>query len=203
SDSAATFDRGGISAKTAAISGLERAAARLQTLDQNEIGWQIEVIRENLNQQSTEPSRGKPGPSPDTSVAPAPDKALFAAEADKIAAELAQQAIRRGDSAAWIGLDWLGDSEVFQLVCLGPDLYNGATGIALFLAAHGTVRGHAASTKLALAGLAHIRRNLNSRSAARFARSLGIGAATGLGSIVYGFCVIAKCTGSAALLLDG
>jgi lantibiotic modifying enzyme len=43
---------------------------------------------------------------------------------------------------------------------------------------------------------------LNSRSAARFARSLGIGAATGLGSIVYGFCVIAKCTGDTALLRD-
>jgi type 2 lantibiotic biosynthesis protein LanM len=202
SDSAAIFDLGGISAKTAAMPGLKRAAARLQTLDQNEIGWQIEVIRENLNQQSAGPSNRKLGPSLDTSVAPAPDKALFAAEADKIAAELAQQAIRRGDSAAWIGLDWLGDSEVFQLVCLGPDLYNGATGIALFLAAHGAVRGHAASAELALAGLAHIRRNLNSRSAARFARSLGIGAATGLGSIVYGFCVIAKCAGSAALLQD-
>jgi lantibiotic modifying enzyme len=43
---------------------------------------------------------------------------------------------------------------------------------------------------------------LNSRSAARFARSLGIGAATGLGSIVYGFCVIGKCAGDAALLQD-
>jgi len=202
SDGVAIFDLGGISAKTAAMPGLDRAAARLQTLDQNEIGWQIEVIRENLNQQSAGPSNRKPGPSLDTSVAPAPDKALFAAEADKTAAELAQQAIRRDNSAAWIGLDWLGDSEVFQLVCLGPDLYNGATGIALFLAAHGAVRGHAASAELALAGLAHIRRNLNSRSAARFARSLGIGAATGLGSIVYGFCVIAKCAGNAALLQD-
>jgi class II lanthipeptide synthase len=202
SDGAAISDLGGISAETAAMPGLDRAAARLQTLDQNEIGWQIEVIRENLNQQSAGPSNRKPSPSLDTSVAPAPDKALFEAEADKIAAELAQQAIRRGDSAAWIGLDWLGDSEVFQLVCLGPDLYNGATGIALFLAAHGAVRGRAASAELALAGLAHIRRNLNSRSAARFARSLGIGAATGLGSIVYGFCVIAKCAGDAALLQD-
>ncbi len=202
SDGVAISDLGGISAETAAMPGLDRAATRLQTLDRNEIGWQIEVIRENLNQQSVGTSNHKPRPSLDSSVATAPDKALFEAEADKIAAELAQQAIRRGDSAAWIGLDWLGDSEVFQLVCLGPDLYNGATGIALFLAAHGAVRGHAASTELALAGLAHIRRNLNSRSVARFARSLGIGAATGLGSIVYGFCVIAKCAGNAALLQD-
>jgi len=127
---------------------------------------------------------------------------VFKAEVERIAAELAQHAIRRGRSAAWIGLDWLGDSEVFQLVGLGPDLYNGATGIALFLAAHGAVSGHAPSTELALAGVAHIRRNLTSRSAARFARSLGIGAATGLGSIVYGFCVIAKCAGQASLLQE-
>ncbi|MFZ1150069.1 MAG: type 2 lanthipeptide synthetase LanM family protein, partial [Xanthobacteraceae bacterium] len=202
SDGAAISDLGGISALTAATPGLDRAGARLQTLDQNEIGWQIEVIRENLNQQSAGPSNRKRSPSVDTGVAPAPDKAVFKAEADKIAAELAQHAVRRGRSAAWIGLDWLGDSEVFQLVCLGPDLYNGATGIALFLAAHGAVSGHTPSTELALAGLAHIRRNLNSRSAARFARSLGIGAATGLSSIVYGFCVIAKCAGNVVLLQE-
>jgi type 2 lantibiotic biosynthesis protein LanM len=202
SNGTAVCDLGGTSAPTAAISGLDRAGARLQTLDRNEIDWQIEVIRENLNQQSAGPGNRKLGPSVDIGVAPAPDKAVFKAEADKIAAELTQNAIRRGGSAAWIGLDWLGDSEVFQLVCLGPDLYNGATGIALFLAAHGAVRAHAASAELAVAGLAHIRRNLNSRSAARFARSLGIGAATGLGSIVYGFCVIGKCAGDAALLQD-
>jgi len=202
SDGTAISDLGGISALTAATPGLDRAGARLQTLDQNEIGWQIEVIRENLNQQSAGPSNRKRSPSVDTGVAPAPDKAVFKAEADKIAAELAQHAVRRGRSAAWIGLDWLGDSEVFQLVCLGPDLYNGATGIALFLAAHGAVSGHTPSTELALAGLAHIRRNLNSRSAARFARSLGIGAATGLSSIVYGFCVIAKCAGNVVLLQE-
>ena len=52
SDGAAISDLGGIAAQTAATPGLDRAGARLQTLDQNEIGWQIEVIRENLNQQS-------------------------------------------------------------------------------------------------------------------------------------------------------
>jgi type 2 lantibiotic biosynthesis protein LanM len=202
SDGVAISDLSGITAHTAATPGLDRAGARLQALDQNEIGWQVEVIRENLNQPSAGPSNRKRSPSVETGVAPAADKALFKTEADKIAAELAQHAIRRGRSAAWIGLDWLGDSEVSQLVCLGPDLYNGATGIALFLAAYAAVSGHAASAELAVAALAHIRRNLGSRGAARFARSLGIGAATGLGSIVYGYCVIAKCVGNATLLQE-
>jgi class II lanthipeptide synthase len=201
-DGTAVSDLTGISAQTAATPGLDRARARLQTLDPNEIAWQIDVIRENLSQQSGAPSKHKRSAIVDTGLTAPIDAGLFKAEADKIAAELAEHAVRRERSAAWIGLDWLGDSEVFQLVCLGPDLYNGASGIALFLAAHAVVRGHAASAELALAGLAHIRRHLNSRSAARFARSLGIGAATGLGSIVYGLCVIGKCLGNAALLRD-
>ncbi len=74
----------------------------------------------------------------------APGKETFLAEADKIAADLSRHAIRQGPSAAWIGLDWLGDSEVAQLVPLGADLYNGLSGIALFLAAHAAVSGEQA-----------------------------------------------------------
>ncbi len=76
---------------------------------------------------------------------------FFRTEADRIAAEIAHHAIRRGPGAAWIGLDWLGDAEVFQLVCLGPDLYNGTTGIALFLAAHAAATGSAASGRIGAA----------------------------------------------------
>ena len=118
------------------------------------------------------------------------------AEADKIAAELTRYAIRKGPAAAWIGLDWLGDSEVVQLVPLGADLYNGVSGIALFLAAHAATTGSESSRELALAAVAHLRKTLKGRNAARMARSLGIGGATGLGSIVYAFAVMAK------LLLD-
>ena len=129
-------------------------------------------------------------------------KPSFIAEADRIAAEIARYAIRRGPAAAWIGLDWLGDSEVFQLVCLGPDLYNGATGIALFLAAHAAATGHQPSGELALAALSHLRKNLTSRNVPRLARALGIGAATGLGSIVYALAVMAKCLDDRDLLAD-
>ena len=136
----------------------------------------------------------------DTGTAPAPE--IFIAEADRIASEIARLAVRRGPGAAWIGLDWLGDAEVFQLVCLGPDLYNGATGIALFLAAHAAVTGNQASGELALAGLSHVRKNLKGANAPRAARSLGIGAATGLGSVVYAFAVIAECLRNDDLFAD-
>jgi len=135
-------------------------------------------------------------------VAGAPAEEIFAAEADRIAAEIGRQAIRRGPGAAWIGLDWLGDSEVFQLVCLGPELYNGVSGIALFLAAHAQVTGSALSRELALAGLARLRKTLRGRNAPRLARSLGIGGAAGLGSIAYALTVISKSLRDDALLAD-
>jgi class II lanthipeptide synthase len=202
SDGTIVHDASGISVRTAAIPGLERAQARLHNLDEAEIAWQVEVIRENTNVQSPAAKRLPGAEFIGGDARAVPGKQWYIAETGKIADELSHRAIRRGPGAAWIGLDWLGDSDVFQLVCLGPDLYNGATGIAFFLAAHAAVAANAGSRELALAGVAHIRKNLNSRNAPRLARSLGIGAATGLGSIVYALAAMARCLGDAKLRED-
>jgi type 2 lantibiotic biosynthesis protein LanM len=205
SDGDEIADATGVSVHTAATPGLARARARLAALDDREIAWQVEIIRENTNSivpaQPEPPGRqaARDGGIAATTV---PASEAFRAEADRIAAELSRYAIRRGPGAAWIGLDWLGDSEVFQLVCLGPDLYNGSTGIALFLAAHVAATGDQASGELARAGIAQLRKNLKSRNAPRLARTLGIGAATGLGSIVYAFAAMAKLLASRDLLAD-
>ena len=105
---------------------------------------------------------------------------------------MATYAVRRGPAAAWIGLDWLGDAEVFQLVTLGTDLYNGTAGLSLFLSAHAAVAEQSASRELALAGVARVRKQIKSRNAARIARSLGLGGGTGLGSIVYALTAMSK-----------
>jgi type 2 lantibiotic biosynthesis protein LanM len=200
SDGTAIADAVGTTAETAAASGLARARARVQNLNEKEIGWQIEVIEENTGAvTSTVDTTAPELAGEDTAVA---TKETFLAEADRIAAELSRHAIRRGPGAAWIGLDWLGDAEVFQLVCLGPDLYNGAAGIALFLSAHAAVAGAKPSAELALAAVARLRTNLSSRSAARLARALGTGGATGLGSIVYAFAAMGKLLGDDGLLAD-
>ncbi len=199
-------DETGILTHSAATAGLDRARARVHGFDEQEIAWQLKVIRQNLS------SIARPaGPSASSAElkqallsdrAAAPANEIFIAEADKIAEELSHYAIRRGPGAAWIGLDWLGDSEVFQLTCLGPELYNGASGIAVFLAAHAAVTGRKSSGELALAGLSHLRKNLRSRNAARMARSLGIGGATGMGSIVYALTVISNLLHDHNLLAD-
>ncbi len=207
SDGSAIGDGAGIAVRTDATPGLARARARLQNLDDREIAWQIDVIGANTNAivpAAADPARQQ-APRDEVArggAAIAPTREIFIAEADRIAAELSRHAIRRGPGAAWIGLDWLGDSEVCQLVCLGPDLYNGTTGIAVFLAAHAAATGSEHSAELALAAIARLRRNLKSRNAARMARLIGIGGATGLGSIVYALTAMAKGLGRAELRAD-
>jgi len=205
SDGNAIADNTGVAVQTAATPGLTRARERLANLDDREIAWQVEIIRENTNA-IVPPPEPPPRQAADAGGAAAAATASpaerFRAEADRIAAELSRYAIRRGPGAAWIGLDWLGDSEVFQLVCLGPDLYNGSTGIALFLAAHAAATGAEESGELALAGIAHVRKSLKSRNAPRLARTLGIGGATGLGSIVYALAAMAKLLDRRDLLAD-
>ena len=187
--------------------GLQRARARVAALSEAEIAWQIEVIRLNLSgvagsaDVTSADDRPKALACPEAAATPAP--ALFLAEADRIADELSRQATREAVAAAWIGLGRVRDSEVSQLTVLGPDLYNGACGIAIFLAAHAagaTRRG--SSAELALAAVSQLRHDLSSRSAPRLARSLGIGGATGLGSIVYGLAAASKLLGDAELLAD-
>lgn len=195
-------DATGVITRTAAPSGLDRARARVRSFDAREIAWQADVIRANTAPSKPVRSARAAELLAQTGVPVAATKEIFVSEADRIAAELSECAIRRGSDAAWIGLDWLGDAEAFQLACVGPDLYNGVSGIAVFLAAHAAVTKHAPSAELALAGIAHLRKKLKDRNAARFARSLGIGGAIGLGSLVYALTVMSKSLRDDGLLAD-
>jgi class II lanthipeptide synthase len=187
-------DANGVLLRLDSSSGLDRARSRLDALDAQEIAWQLDVIRENTRPLAKANMASETlVPAGDASrTALSNSTAAFITEADKVALQLSRHAIRRGRSAAWIGLDWLGDSDLFQLVCLGPDLYNGVSGIAVFLAAHGAATGSRHSLDLALAAMAQLRGRLRSRNGARTARLLGIGGATGLGSIVYALTVISR-----------
>lgn len=202
SDGHAVRDFESAVATLAGPSGLDRARERVRNFDQPEIAWQIAVIRANTTQSTPVSSADAARLLLRTDIAFTTAQDSFASEADRIAAEISEHAIRRGRSAAWIGLDWMGDAEAFQLAPLGPDLYNGVSGIAVLLAAHAAVTRHEPSAELALAALTHLRKKLKDRNAARFARSLGIGGATGLGSVIYAMTVIAKSLGRRDLLSD-
>jgi type 2 lantibiotic biosynthesis protein LanM len=199
-------DATGILVETSAASGIDRARARVRSFHGQDIALQIEIIRENASSASRSVDLSatkfelRELVHPEAPVARTTD--IFVAEAGEIAGELSRHAIRRGPGAAWIGLEWLGDSEVSQLAPLGPDLYNGFCGIAVFLAAHAAVSGSKCSEEPARAAVSHLRKNLRSRNAARMARALGIGGATGLGSIVYALAVMSKCLKDPALAAD-
>jgi type 2 lantibiotic biosynthesis protein LanM len=203
-------DATGISMRTDATTGLDRARIRMGALSEREIAWQVEVIRQNTAAVSKSAGRSAAVAGARRALhdegAGKPRRELFMLEADRIAAELASLAMRRGPGAAWIGVDWLGDSEVSQLVALGPDFYNGSSGIAVFLAAHAATRSGTAagdtSGELARAAVADVRKKLRSRSAARLARSLGVGGGTGVGSVVYALTLMSGFLREDGLLAD-
>src|SRR5262249_23199172 len=129
SDGNVIRDATSISVRNEATAGIHRARARVQGWDAGDIALQIEVIRQStaVISRSAVPKPVNVAPRrplrPDAAVVP--NKEIFLAEAERIAAEIFNLAIRKGPSAAWIGLGWLGDSEVFQLVPLGAGLYDG------------------------------------------------------------------------------
>ncbi|MGV0790206.1 type 2 lanthipeptide synthetase LanM family protein [Mycolicibacterium sp. XJ1819] len=191
----------GVEVRVAAAPGLQRARERLQHLDEDEIAWQTTVVRQTAsfvaeaNSAHSAGQRLKGDPVADPSAA-------AMAEANAVAAEIARYATRRGTGAAWIGLSWLPDSDVSQLAVVGDDLYNGTSGIALFLAAHAKTAQQPESADLAMAAIAHLRAQLRSSQAARMARLLGIGGTSGLGSVIYALLTMSRLLGDDDLAAD-
>lgn len=194
--------------RTNAKPGLEQAAERLTGWSEAEIDYQIEIIKISTSFVSRSDS-GDNGDAKylgtrkiEQSRSVELYSTVLAAEAARIAATVQQHCTVKDRSAAWIGLDWLGDSEVGQLVALGSDLYNGSSGIALFLAAYSRYANDPVSRELALKALAATRQQCTQPSAARWARGLGIGGASGLGSVIYALTVTSGLLNDDSLLKD-
>jgi len=132
---------------------------------------------------------------------PAPDPFVEAAGA--IAGQLRAHArpVRSG------GVVWLAPEQPERAAgappaVLGPHLYDGTVGIALFLAAVDRVRGGTENRELVLQAVSPLRRLLGELARdperARGTR-LGIGGLAGLGSFLYGLARVAEWTGDEAL----
>ena len=190
-----------------AISGLDRARSRFENLTHDEIAWQTKVIElstfsvSSSNLSLAEKKYEFDRILPSSKKSDNPDL-LLGACADDMAKLILKSSFQKQDSIAWIGLDWLGDSEVTQLVPLHQDLYNGTAGIAIFLAAHYQVCGSEVSQETAYKVIACIRHLLQQSTAARWARGMGIGGASGLGSIVYSLTVLSELLNDQEILKD-
>jgi type 2 lantibiotic biosynthesis protein LanM len=199
-------DMNGLSTRTGGQPGLVRARSRYEAFDQGEINWQHEVLRVSTqNVLRVENIHGvleNSVAAENVNYGQAVDVGQFVKVAADIVSHFSEHAIRSGPGAAWIGLDWIRNSSVCQLSPLGPDLYNGASGISVFLAAYAKLTGDHSVAQLAIAGLTAVRQNLRSINAGRFARALGLGGATGLGSVVYALVVISALLNDGGLLDD-
>ncbi len=106
-------------------------------------------------------------------------------------------AVRGEEDVSWIGLTMAGFH--WSLVPMGPDLYAGLTGVALFLAQLGAVTGEARYSELAAAALGTARRQL-AGSAAGGEALPAIGAFSGWGGVVYALIHLAALWNDPALL---
>lgn len=205
SDEDLVSDITGHQTQTGALPGLHRAKERFTQWTELEIQHQLEIIKVSTSFISNSGRESKDNylfkrklehhiPNLSTSC--------LAEEAARISATITQHSTIKKDSAAWVGLDWLNGSEVGQLITLGPDLYNGTSGIALFLAAYTRYSKDPACRDLALKAIASTRLQIRQASAARWARSMGIGGANGLGSIIYALTAISELLDMPALLQD-
>ncbi|HEY7349302.1 MAG TPA: type 2 lanthipeptide synthetase LanM family protein [Ktedonobacterales bacterium] len=124
------------------------------------------------------------------------------AHALQLAETIDRHTIRASDgSASWIVPQYMSWADRYQLQPVGYDLYSGVCGIALFLAAVERVTGGAGYRELALGALQPLRKALHLYGS-RLAKELGIGAATGLASVVYTLTAISQLLDEPALLAD-
>ncbi|HVO41381.1 MAG TPA: type 2 lanthipeptide synthetase LanM family protein [Aggregatilineales bacterium] len=109
-------------------------------------------------------------------------------EAVSIADKLVKTAIRSDTSITWIMLEYSAEIERYGLRPLGPSLYSGLAGIALFFGALGKVTGESTYRDLAVATMRDVRADLAQAGPGRlaiFGSRVGLGGAFGIGGIVY------------------
>jgi type 2 lantibiotic biosynthesis protein LanM len=179
--------------------------ARLRALDAADLEQQVALVEgslyTHLARETTSPRAAQTPEARAEAAAPlTPDQLV--ARATAIAARLRERAICAADgSATWIAPAFLVNAERFQLQPVGLELYGGACGIGLFLAAVERVSGGAGYRALAHHAVQPLRRALDARDA-RVARWSGIGAGAGMGGVVYALTRMSELLESPALLDD-
>ncbi|MCC5609704.1 type 2 lantipeptide synthetase LanM family protein [Nostoc sp. CHAB 5834] len=169
----------------------ERMISCLKQLNDTDLTQQIAIIRGSFYSQvaSGITSAAPTSISLDLDATVPLTQEQMVQEAVKIAKELQQRAIQAADrSVTWIGMGYLPNAGRMQLQPLGDGLYDGVCGVALFLAAIAKITGHTEFRDLTLSALQDLRKtlqNIDANSQRKFTKQIGIGGATGLGSIVY------------------
>ncbi len=188
-------------------SGLERVVERLTELGDADLARQRAFVAGALYSRiarAAVPTLAAPeAPSVRHKSRAAPaDEGSSDTLAMEIAAQLAGTAIRGADrSATWIGPQYLPEIDRYQLQPIAFDLNTGACGVALFLAALEHATGGAGYRDLALGALTRLRTALRENGQG-LAEELGVGGATGMGSVVYSLARVGQWLEDPAVLSD-
>ena len=172
----------------------ELVAARLRDLSPADMHRQLGFMAGSLHADSARhDSPALTGPSPGESPGRRPGSVSVVDAALRVADEIAERAVRGTGAPAtvtWIAPQYLPRLERYQLQPVAFDLHSGSCGPALFLAAVEAVTGGNRFGPLAIAALQPLRAAVD-RSPANFARGVGTGGASGLGSVIYTLCKVA------------
>lgn len=178
-------------------SGLAGAIRRLQLLNLQDLGQQIRLIRTSIIM------TGPANPAnqwQDTHLISAFDESLptrLKQAALKVGNRLVETACWQGDKVNWVGFNMVGDGE-WKLTALRSDLYNGTSGIALFLAYLGYSTQDPKYTRLAKAAVKTIYQQVELEI--EQSRRVSIGVFTGLSGPVYLFSHLATLWNDRTLL---
>lgn len=134
----------------------------------------------------------------DTGAQPEATPARCLAAAIAIADALRAEALQAPDgSLSWVALEYVRETDVFQLKPISYNVYSGGMGVALLFAALGAVTGDATHTTSAHR-IAQPLRRIMREEAAQVARLSGLGVGVGLGSLIYGLITLAALDPDAA-----
>lgn len=172
--------------------------AKIAAMDSADLDRQLDVLRLAFVARSARAEVAKVSMREAATVAPvaATAESLIAGAA-RIADEIADRAVRgRDGSAAWVDIGYARGADRFQLQPMGIDLYDGAAGIGLFLAAYEHATGDSRHHALALGAMAQARRP------GRHLQRMDIGGVSGLGSVIYALTRVARFIDEPSLLDD-
>ena len=175
-------------------SGFGGVLDRLRRLDATEVSFEVGVARSSIR--SVRPRSQRSHVDEATSPESWIDLSLA------IAGEIERAAFRGDDgSVAWLALGQPEPDDptvVKRPEVVGPDLYHGGVGIALFLASVAAVTGENHFRESALGATIPTIDALHRNP--RHLASTGVGGMVGLGSLVYGLTTVATITGDTELL---
>ncbi|HET8840126.1 MAG TPA: type 2 lanthipeptide synthetase LanM family protein, partial [Ktedonobacteraceae bacterium] len=164
------------------VSSLELVRQRLQFLDEQDLARQCWIIEAALSTLLVGPERVV-GKMLEIKSARQPAHTQSLREAAcAVGDRLEALALRNAYGASWLGVSAIGDN-TWSLLPTETDLYNGTSGIALFLGYLGILTGEARYTELAKLSLDAVRAQTEPQKKQNQAASLG--AFNGLGSALY------------------